>query len=352
MASTINFSGNTYSGEVLKDALVYASHENETAKQGLIHIVPGIQHKLVLPHITLGKIIQDNKPTPTSTEGGNSSGDNNQFNHSERYLEPKDFMVYLEFNPRDYEKYWREFQPTGPLNFRELAPEVQAIMLRAILDKTEGYIGDSIWMSKKGGVSGDITAPSGSTNLGGEASAGLMKYFDGALMRVLTNTHSSADTNEKASGKVVIAGNTDLTTGEQVAAALLAMWKACPNTLRTNKKMKFVMNWNTWNLYNEYLTNQQFKYADASKPNTPMYQQIPIKTVVSAPDHTIFLGKFSNDNDSCLWMGVDYATDQESINVDKVAANSEMWFMQMRMKVDVNIVKPSEIVVWTSYKKS
>lgn len=33
-------------------------------------------------------------------------------------------------------------------------------------------------------------------------------------------------------------------------------------------------------------------------------------------------------------------------------ANSELFFFQMRMKMDVNIVRPAEIVVHTAYKKS
>ena len=68
------------------------------------------------------------------------------------------------------------------------------------------------------------------------------------------------------------------------------------------------------------------------------------------PESTIFLGKFSREMDSCLWMAVDYATDQESVKVERLQANSELYFFQMRMKVDVNIVLPSEIVVWTAYQ--
>ena len=105
----------------------------------------------------------------------------NQYKLSERYLDPQDFMVYLEFNPRDFEEYWRFAQPEGPLVFRELAPEVQSKMLRLLLDKKDQYINDCIWCGKKGGVSASITGPANGTQLGGATAAGLMKYFDGAL---------------------------------------------------------------------------------------------------------------------------------------------------------------------------
>jgi len=87
--ATINFSANGYNGEVLEDFLVYTAQGNETYEEGLIHIVPGIQKKKTLPHIQLGSIIQDNKPTPTSTQGGAGLNGENTYNISERYLEPQ-----------------------------------------------------------------------------------------------------------------------------------------------------------------------------------------------------------------------------------------------------------------------
>jgi len=349
--ATINFTSNSYSGEVLEDLLVYTAQGCDTYEEGLIHIKPGVQKKFTLPHVSLGEIIQDNKPTPTSAEGG-VSGKRNQYVHSERYLEPQDFMVYLEFNPRDFEEYWRPFQPEGPLVFRDLDPAVQTKMLRLLIDRKDQYINDCIWAGKKGGVSGAITGPAESTELGGASAAGPMKYFDGAVARVLANIASNADENEKASGQVVMAGNTELTTGQQVADALYAIWKACPKNVRKSKKLKFVMGWELWDLYDQYLTEKDVKYSENSDENKRRFKGKEIVVINGMPESTIFLGKFSREMDSCLWMAVDYATDQESVKVERLQANSELYFFQMRMKVDVNIVLPSEIVVWTAYKNA
>lgn len=349
MAGTINYAGNSYAGEVLEDLLVYTAKGNDTYREGLIHIKPGVQKKFTLPHVSLGKIIQDNKPTPTSSEGGVGSDGMNQYTHSERYLEPQDFMVYLEFNPRDFEEYWKPFQPEGELVFRELDPKVQATMLHLLIDRKDEYLGDCIWCGRKGGVDSKITAPSNATVLGGASAAGPMKYFDGALARVLTNVIST-DENEKASGKVVVAGNTELTSGEQVEQALYAMWLACPKNLRKSNALKFVMGWETWDLYDQYLSSKDVKYSENADVNKYRFKGKKIVVINGMPEHTVFLGKFTTGMDSCLWMGVDYATDQESVKVERLQANSELYFFQMRMKVDVNIVLPSEIVVWTAYK--
>ena len=64
------------------------------------------------------------------------------------------------------------------------------------------------------------------------------------------------------------------------------------------------------------------------------------------------LGEFSTGMDSNRWRGVDYANDTDILKIARLQANSELFFFQMRMKMDVNIVRPEEIVVDSAYKKS
>lgn len=353
--ATIHYSANSYAGEVLEDLLVYTMQGNDTYAEGLIHIKPGIQHKLTLPHVGLGKIIQDNVATPTSTQGGNPSGDFNQYTFTERYLEPQDFMVYLEFNPRDFEDYWKPFQPDGQLIFRELDPKVQSTMLRLLVDKKDQYIGESIWCSRKGGATPAdqakiISDSLDNTQIGGDSEAGPMKYFDGFMARVLANLAAASDSNEAKTGKVILAGNTVLDTGAKVESALFAMWQACPKKLRKNSKLCFVMGWELWDLYDQYLSSKDVKYTENTEVNRYRFRGKRVVVIDGVPENTIALGKFSSGEDSCLWLGCDYATDQESVKISPLQANSELYFFQMRMKVDVNIVLPSEIVVWTTYK--
>ena len=117
MADTTTFLLNGYNGEVLEDLISYTAQGNDTFREGLIHIKSGIQHKYTLPAIKLGDIIQDNVPTPTSNHGKKGENGENEYTFTERYLEPSDFMIYLEFNPRDYEKYWKFAQPDGNMVF-------------------------------------------------------------------------------------------------------------------------------------------------------------------------------------------------------------------------------------------
>ena len=153
MADTVTFLQNGYAGEVLEDLLTYTAQGNDTYREGLIHIKSGIQHKYTLPAIRLGDIIQDNVPTPQSSHGAKGENGENEYQFTERHLEPAEFMVYLEFNPRDFEAYWKFAQPTGNLVFRELDPKLQATMLRLLMDNEKpSSSAMPSWTSAKGGA--------------------------------------------------------------------------------------------------------------------------------------------------------------------------------------------------------
>lgn len=331
----VTFGTNTYSGEVLEDLISHAVKGNDTVDEGLVHIKSGIQHKYVLPTIKLGEIIQDNKATPVSPT--DSKGN---YDLGERYLEPQDFMVYLEFNPRDFEEYWKPFQPNGNLVFRELDPMVQAKMLRLLIERKNEYLGEAIWMSTKGtGTTGHVT-PTGESAMG----AGMFKYYDGLLKRLLVSVR-----DDSAPEKVISAGSTVLDTGAKVEAALYAEWKALPKQKRKSKSLKFVMDFELWDLYDEYLTAKDVKYKENKDVNEHKFKGKAIVPINGMPAQTIVFAEFGTGQDSNFWLGVDYASDSEVVKVARLQENSEMYFFQMRMKMDSNIVRPGEIVMHSAY---
>ena len=159
-----------------------------------------------------------------------------------------------------------------------------------------------------------------------------------------------ANLKESINGETaVLAGNTELDTGEKIESAMYTMWQKCPYQIRKNN-LVYIMDWASWDLYDQYVTSKQYKYNDNTQVNKYMFKGKRIVPIVGIPESTIVLGNFSTGMDSNLWMGVDYANDTEVLKIDRLQANSELYFFQMRMKMDVNIVRPAEIVVWTAYK--
>lgn len=341
---TFNFGVGTtnYTGEVLEELLTLTAQTNQTFEEKLVHVKPQVQKKFTLPSVKLGSIIQDRKPTPDSSEGTYTFG--------ERYLEPKDFMIYVEFDPRDFEQYYKPFQPHGNLVFRELNPEVQATMIRLLMEGKDEYIDNAIWRSAMPDEKAKITAAAGASasDIGGDNEYGKMKYWNGVIDRLLFNANSS-DANEIHNGQVTITGNTVFADGEAVEAELYKMWKALPVKLRNSPGLKFLMDWTSWDAYDQYLTAKEHKYGDNTTINARTFKGKRIVPLTGLPENTIILGKFTDGRDSNLWMSVDVVDDINVLQVDKLQNNSELYFFKALMKVDVNIVKPGEIVAHLPY---
>lgn len=221
-------------------------------------------------------------------------------------------------------------------------------MLRLLMDKKNEFIGNAIWTSAKGGAAAaGITAPAGAVQIG----AGKEKYFDGVIKRIIDNVNAT-DAQTVAGGQCIVSGTTELKDGAAVEAALYSMWKKCPKQIRKRSGLSIVMGWEAWDAYDQYITDKMVKYSENSEVNRYRFKGKRIIPITGVPEHTIVMGNFTSGMDSNLWMGVDYANDAEVLKVDRLQSNSELFFFQMRMKMDVNIVKPAEIVVHTAYAKT
>lgn len=327
-----------YTGEVLEDILTYTAQENETYKNGLIHIHPGIQKKFTIPAASMKGVIQDHKETPDSSKG--------DYTFTERYLEPNDFMVYMEFNPRKFEKYYKPFQPINNLVFRELDPKIQSLMLRLLMEGKEEYINQAIWQSALPTDAAKVKAADGATSvvIGSELEEGPMKYFDGAITRMLINASAAKDSEEAKGGQIISAGTGAFADGAAVEKELYNMWKQTPPKIRNKQGLTILMDYISWDKYDEYLSDKSFKYTDNRTENQHLFRGHRVLPLTCLPDNTIIIGVFTTGEDSNLWMGVDYANDENVLQIDKLQANSELYFFKMLMKMDVNIVRPAEIV--------
>ena len=124
-----------YDGEVLDRILTKAATGNELVQKGLINLVPNVSKKYSIPRLKTSKMLRKRVEQP---EDKDSKGN---FNYSEKSLEPKDFMAFTTFNPRSFEAIWRPFQPKGNLVFRDLPPNIQNVMLKALSDQVDFELG-------------------------------------------------------------------------------------------------------------------------------------------------------------------------------------------------------------------
>jgi hypothetical protein len=337
MALTVN---STYSGEVLTAFVTKAVVGNDTVDKGSIRVQSGIQHKYTIPTLGIGNIIQRRKATPVSPT--DSKGD---FAIGERQLTPEDFMVYTEFNPRDLEEFWGFAQPDGNLVFRTLDSQVQVALVGELMKELNRYLGQAIWhgVSHDNAPAGTIGGtPTGGTTLG-DGALGLDE-FNGLMIRILQDKKELA-----AAAQPILAGNTEITNTTEILAAMNGVFNAIPKSLRGDSGLKILLDWELFDLYDQALIESNFKHADYTETNVQRFRGIKVVPTNGVPTSTIVAGVCTSGTDSNLWFGVDYVNDSEVLQVEKVQANSELYFMKMLLKADTVVAKPSELVYHTTY---
>ena len=160
----------------------------------------------------LSKLLQKRVEMPKSE---NSKG---EFKIDERVLDPKDIMVYIEFNPRSFEKFWRKYQPTGNLVFSELPANVQVIMLNEVLKQVGSELGYHF--------------------VQGESGEGEEQFFDGILTRILADEGVVKATCESPS----------------MIARLRSVWEKTAEKVRDQPNFTFLMSSADFDKYDNELT--------------------------------------------------------------------------------------------------
>ncbi|WP_340112624.1 hypothetical protein [Maribellus mangrovi] len=300
-----------YAGEVLDTLLVRATTANELVDGGHIHMEPNIQKKFTIPRLKVGKMLQKRKEQPTEED---SKGD---FNVTEKYLEPQDVMAFTTFNPRSFEKFWRPFQPTGNLVFRELPPEAQNKMLAEMAKVVNFELGNEFINGVKGDAEGE--------------------YFDGILTRI------SAD------GDVLTVDTAAAITEVNIITALKAVVAKIPKALKkanVKPKVKLFMSVTNAEMYDYVLTEKPYKGMDYTGMNPERFKGYKIVPLADWPDDVIVAAYANTEMDSNFWAGVDYVDDAEVIQIDKLTNAGEKYFFKMLLKADTNIVFGEDIVLW------
>lgn len=284
-----------YSGEVLDQILVMAATGNELFEKGLIHMETSIGDKFYIPRLQLSKLLQKRVEMPKSE---NSKGD---FKIDERMLKPEDVMVYTEFNPRSFEGFWKKWQPTGNLVFRDLTPEVQVALLSEVLKQVGTELGYHF--------------------IQGEHGEGEEQFFDGILTRIQGDKDVVKATCESTS---------------QIAR-LRAVWEKTADKVRGHANFTFLMSSADFDKYDNELTDLHHKGADPTTTNVARFKGKRIAALNDWPDGVIVGTICSLGTDSNLYAGCNLADDYDCLQVDKVQASGERYFIKMLMKADTQI---------------
>lgn len=297
-----------YNGEVLEQLLVRATTGNQFVAGGHIRVQPNVSKKFSIPRLRAGKMLQKRIEDPVK---GDSKGD---FAIDEVYLEPKDLMAFTVFNPRSFEQFWRKWQPTGNLVFAELPVEAQNAMLAEMAKVVDFELGGHF--------------------ISGVSGAGADQYFDGILTRISAST----DVVKLAGAEAIICDN--------ILDVLKSVRANIPLALRGAANLKIFTSVEDADIYDEVLTQREWKGVDYTDSNPNRYKGIRLVPLAQWPKDVVVAAVASNDLNSNFWAGVSLADDAETIQIDKLSNPSELYFFKMLMKADTNIVFGEDIVLY------
>lgn len=296
----------TYAGEAAANFILRAITGADTVDGGHLMVKDGIKKKYTIPRLDVNDIIQKRAATPTSQGEIGIDG---------RVLEPQDYMIYLEFNPRDFEDHWHAVQLNERLLDRSLPVTAEATIARRILQEHAKFLDRAIWQGDK-----DVEGP--------------LDKFDGFIKKL----KEADDTILVDSPVVLTAGN--------IASKLEACYLVIPDAVRYKDNLKFFVSYKTYRLYEEFQAAQVYKGVDVTTAGRPFYKGIPVVKIAGMPDDHIVVGVGTASLESNFWLGLNSKDDENMIQLARLQANSELWFFKMLMKADVNVGFDDEVVLY------
>jgi hypothetical protein len=326
----------TYAGSVASYMITRAVVGADTIQKGCVYVKDGIKKKETIPRLEVTDFIQRRKATPTSK--GTVTVD-------AKVLEPLDFMLYYEFNPRDFEAHWYAEQQSPSLLARQLPQTIEAFMMMQQMLRLNEWFENAIWRSRI------QYAPDGATvvtpaSKGAEAGDAVYYYFDGLLKRLLDDA-----TTILVSTPATLVSGTAGGGEENIGAALNRCLKLVPKALlqRYGKMgLKFMISYATKLVYDEFLTTTTtFKNNDTTERSIDRYKGYDVVPLAGMTDNTIVVCIAAPDISSNLWVGIN-STSDNTLKLAALQANSEMYFMKGLFKMDTQSGFPDQVVLYTS----
>lgn len=308
--AALTITNNGYDGTAERRAVALALVGNEIMDRGLAYLVERVKSKHRIRKIEMDSIIQANDATPTS------SGDTN---YTHRELIPGEYQIYVEFDPDELEGDWLEQFLTGDLVFRELPMEFQDDIIEEVMRIHANYMGDAL-------LNGD-------TDL---SSPDPKRFFDGFVKVVADDS----DTITVGTPLTLTAGN--------ILDEIKRSYDDVPLAIRNRPNLRCLMSTATHELYGDALEALSNKSRAPEDPIPTIWRGKRLEALSHFPDDTLMWVECSRDKSSNLWIGTNTTDDSDTLKVDRLQANSRLFFFQLRMKLGVQVAKPEEIVYYGS----
>lgn len=341
MPEALVINDTSYAGTVASYMITRAVVGADTIEKGCIYVEDGIKKKRTIPRIEVSGFMQKRAATPTSKGTVTVDG---------QVLEPRDIMLYYEFNPRDYEQHWYAEQLKPQLLARDLPQTAEAFMVMQQMKRLNEWFENAIWRSRiQYDPDGDNVDP---TTKGAPATDAEYLYFDGLIKKLL----DGASVPPAGQRTILVSSPATLVSGtagggeENVIAAMKRTYDLVPQALLYKygpTGLKFLVNYATQKLYEEALSTNTFKNQDTTEKGINRYKGYDVVPLAGLPDNTIVACYCMPDIQSNLWLGIN-STEDNQLQLTKLQANSELYFIKGLFKMDTQSGFYDQVVLYTT----
>lgn len=327
MPEVLSIQDTTWSGPAASFMITRSVVEFDTLVKGAIMVEDGIRKQKTIPRIEVTNLIQKRAATPTSS--GNITVDG-------KVLAPKDYMLYMEMNPRDFEQHFFAEDLTDQLLARELPTIAENYLLMQVMKRLNEFNENAIWRSRIAyDPDGDNLDP---TTKGAAAADAAYLYFDGLLTKAL----SDANTLQVGSPVALTANN--------IRDAFDDAYALVPNSLlfKYGKGgLKYLVSYADQKKYEKALRVDAFKNQNTTEAGINEFQGYQVVACAGIPENTFFVCVAKPDIDSNNWFGIN-SMDDNKIELMRLQNNSELFFIKALLKADTQWGFTDQLVIYST----
>lgn len=242
------------------------------------------------------------------------------------------------FDPKDYYTHWREFQPEGEFQWEGLPSEVQATL-------EDLFLGTSAEATEE-------LLTNGTTLL-----TGLIPQLLNVALTPL-NGASATPTQIVNNTAIAFRAHTGVSaTGDSLAVALTSanvfskleiLIKNQTKEMRKRMNRKFMVSHGTADLIREAQRNAQYKGVDFTEEGAMRYGGFDIIENPSFPADAIILCSMSGDlKTDAIQLGTSSSSDFNNLEVNRLSNFGREWGMLLTFALDIFVVRPEEVCLYT-----
>lgn len=309
----------TYAGTFSNNFILPATFDIDSIKKGCFWVKDGIRKAHTVGRLTASNMLQPRKATPISSGSLIVDG---------RVLDPLDVMIYTEFNPRLMEDHFTSESMTNTLISRQLPPSLEnsaiALTLAIAMQSLElGFHQGSLAYSRITDLSDPLSQ---------------IQYFDGIIRKLIVD------------GTFLAVASPAVLTTSNIIDKFAAAYNLVPKGLlgaEKYNKLKFMVSYEDQRIYEDALTTTAYKNNNTTDKGINQYKSFQVVPLAGLPKDTFYLAEAMADPQSNLWIGMN-STEDNQLELARLQANSEFYFLKGLMKFDVQVAFPNQFIMHTT----